>query len=150
MKDWREFLPSDFETRNGWIQNWFSNMVVSPITIDGITYKAVENYFQSQKSLDKDDWIRISDLAPNISKREGRKLQLRPDWEDVKYEVMKTGLRAKFTQPKWKQQLLDTGDEVIIEWNNWNDRIWGVPINDCFGHNLLGKALMELRDELRQ
>lgn len=149
MEYWKQHLPDDFETQGGWIQNWFSNMRRSPIVIDGIEYAAVENYFQSHKSLDPSEHIRISQLAPNISKREGRKLALRPDWEEVKYDVMMTALRAKFSQPYWRKLLLDTGDETIIEWNNWNDRIWGVSITDCLGYNLLGKALMEIREELR-
>jgi len=150
MKDWKEYKPDRFEMRNGYVQNWFSNMVVSPIEIDGITYNSVENYFQSHKSLHPDDWRRIAVLAPNKSKREGRKLMLRVDWEDVKYDVMLVGLRVKFALPEWRDKLLATGDETIIEWNNWNDNIWGVPISSCIGYNLLGKALMQVRKEIKK
>jgi len=150
MKNWKEHRPESFDMRNGHVQNWFSNMIIHPIVIDGITYMSTENYFQAQKSLDKEDHLCIANLTPSQSKRAGRKLILRPDWEEVKYSVMKTGLRTKFLHPAWNAVLLATGDEVIIEWNNWNDRIWGVSITDNMGQNLLGKALMEIRDELRQ
>ena len=149
MENWSKYKPDSFEIVNGWIRNWFSNMVISPMIIDGIVYNSVENYFQSHKSLDRDERIRIASLLPSISKKEGRKLKLREDWEEVKYEVMKTALRVKFNSKYWKDELLSTGDSIIIEWNNWNDKIWGVPINNCIGENLLGKALMEIREELK-
>jgi predicted NAD-dependent protein-ADP-ribosyltransferase YbiA (DUF1768 family) len=41
---------------------------------------------------------------------------MRPDWEDVKLEVMKIALRQKFNaHPTLVQLLLSTGDEEIIE-----------------------------------
>lgn len=149
MKNWKEYRPDKFPMEGKWVFNWFSNMRVSPIIIGGIEYNSVENYFQAHKSLDIADHQRISKLAPNLSKREGRKLELRPDWEEVKYEVMKTALRVKFSQPGWGILLLSTGDNMIIEWNNWNDKIWGVSIFDNEGENMLGKALMEIREELK-
>lgn len=149
MKDWTKHRPNEFEFMGNWVKNWFSNMVVCPITIDGIEYMSTENYFQAMKSLNREDHIRIAQLAPNKSKQAGRKLRLRSDWEEVKYEVMKTALRAKFALPEWKEQLLNTGDSVIIEWNNWNDKIWGVDIDDNLGKNLLGLALMEIREEIK-
>ena len=149
MKNWKEYRPESFEYIDKWVKNWFSNMVVCPVTIDGIEYISTENYFQAMKSLNKEDHIRISKLAPNKSKHEGRKLPLRDDWEEIKFEVIKTALRAKFNIPEWKEQLLATGNSTIIEWNNWKDKVWGVTIDDNEGKNLLGIALMEIREELK-
>ena len=62
---------------------------------------------------------------------------------------MKYALNAKFIQPEWKGKLLVTGNEPIIEWNNWGDWIWGVDVRSCNGKNMLGIALMEIRDKLK-
>lgn len=150
MNDWKEFKPIQFEMNGRWIKNWFSNMVLSPIIIDEIKYCSVENYYQSQKSLDKNDWLKFSNITPSEAKKQGKLLPIRPDWEQVKYEIMKRGLRVKFNSEPWKQLLLNTNEDIIIEWNNWKDKTWGVTIDDCIGNNLLGQALMEIRNELKK
>jgi len=62
---------------------------------------------------------------------------------------MKTALRAKFTQHEdLKKILLDTGDRELIE-DSPVDYQWGCG-KDGTGQNLLGKALVEIRQELRQ
>jgi ribA/ribD-fused uncharacterized protein len=124
-------------------------MTICILNIDGIIYNSTENYYQAMKSLDDHERRKIAGMAPNKSKRYARTIQLRPDWEEVKYEVMKKALLAKFSIPEWRDKLLATGDEMIIEWNNWNDKIWGVSIKDYEGQNLLGKCLMEVRDILK-
>lgn len=75
-------------------------------------------------------------------------VKLRPDWEEIKIEVMKRGLYAKFTQnPDLKKSLLGTGDREIIEDSPY-DSFWGCgPKGD--GQNQLGKLLMRLRSHLR-
>jgi ribA/ribD-fused uncharacterized protein len=149
MRNWIQYRPDEFGYLGKWVKNWFSNMVVCPITIDGINYNSTENYFQAMKSPSREDHLRIAILAPNKSKHEGRKLQLPPNWDEIKYDVMCKALRVKFNLPGWKEELLATGDSVLIEWNNWNDKIWGVSIVDNLGENLLGLALMEIREELK-
>lgn len=148
-QDWSQYKPESFEYNGKWIKNWFSNMAYSGIEIDGIIYGSVENYYQLQKCTNPEIWEKFARLAPSQVKKLGRNLDIRKDWEEVKYDVMKKGLLAKFSQPLWKSQLLETGDEMIIEWNNWGDRIWGVDVRDNKGQNLLGKALMEIRKQLK-
>lgn len=73
-------------------------------------------------------------------------MNLRPDWEEVKDDVMYTVCKAKFLQnPGLLKKLLDTGDAELIEGNTWNDQIWGVCNGS--GENRLGKILMRIRDE---
>lgn len=148
MEDYSQYRPSQFEYSGKWIFNWFSNLVSVPILVDGEDWPSVENYYQAQKTMDSYTRFGFKRMAPSQAKRAGRNLVIRPDWENIKYEVMKTALRAKFSDPMWGRRLLDTGDEILIEWNNWGDKVWGVSIKDNKGHNLLGKALMEIRDEL--
>ena len=76
-----------------------------------------------------------------------RKVPIRPDWESVKEEVMKQGLRLKFQNPQLRSILLSTMDRVLIEDSPY-DRYGGVG-RDRKGKNRLGCLLMEIRDEIR-
>ena len=59
-------------------------------------------------------------------------------------------LRLKFSEhPELLKKLLATGDAELIEANTWNDRVWGVDRETGRGQNLLGRALMQVRAELR-
>ena len=85
---------------------------------------------------------------PSEAKRLGRRVRLRSDWEQVKYDVMLDVVRAKFNQhPDLAQKLLATGDEELVEGNDWGDTYWGVC--NGRGKNMLGKILMRVRAELR-
>ena len=76
-----------------------------------------------------------------------RKKPLRRDWEAVKVAVMREVVRAKFTQhADIRQVLLSTGDAMIVE-HTENDSYWGDG-GDGSGKNMLGRILMDVRDEL--
>lgn len=145
LKDWSEYRPDKFKFNGKWIGNWFSNFVESPITINGITYRSVENFYQAKKSQDEMIWRDMAQRTPSQAKQLGKRLSLRPNWDIIKYQFMLMGLMIKFNQPIWKQRLIDTEDEILIEWNNWGDKIWGVSDKDNMGCNALGVLLMEIR-----
>lgn len=84
--------------------------------------------------------------TPGLAKKMGRSVSLRPDWEDIKDDVMLEGLYRKFADDELAEWLLDTGDEELIEGNWWGDRYWGVC--NGVGQNKLGKLLMKVREEL--
>ena len=129
---------------------FLSNFYECPIVgWDGITYPTNEHYFQAQKTLNKIEKRAIAAApTPGKSKRMGRNVQLRPDWEVVKYDIMYEICKAKFEQHSdLKEQLLATGDAYLEEGNTWNDRCWGVC--NGVGENNLGKILMRIRDEFR-
>lgn len=70
---------------------------------------------------------------------------MRSDWEEIKEEVIKEGLYAKFSQnPDLREKLLNTGDAILHE-NSPRDKYWGVR-----GQDRLGKLLMELREKLKE
>jgi hypothetical protein len=73
---------------------------------------------------------------------------VRPDWNDIKVDVMRDILRAKVQQHEYvRKKLLETGDREIIE-NSWRDNFWGWgPGRD--GLNMLGKLWMEVRSEIK-
>lgn len=108
----------------------------------------VEHFFQAAKTTDP-GWNAEIMAAPTpaAAKKLGRRAPLRPDWDDVKIQVMLELLRTKFSDPELAQMLLDTGDAELIEGNWWGDRFWGVSKGS--GENHLGRLLMQVRDELR-
>lgn len=80
-------------------------------------------------------------------------------WDAAKYDIVKAGNRAKFEQnPDLKQRLLATGDAILAEASP-KDKIWGIgldaqtaaatPMAKWPGQSLLGRVLMELREEFR-
>ena len=117
----------------------------------GIAYPTVEHFFQAKKSLNHSDRVMIAATArPGEAKRLGRQVKLRPDWEEVKLNVMAEGLRQKFSDPDLRNRLLATGDAKLIEGTTWGDTTWGIDLNTGEGENHLGKLLMELRVRYRK
>ena len=81
-------------------------------------------------------------------------------WEKTCYRVVKRGVKAKFVQNEdILKVLLDTGNALLAECSPF-DRKWGIGIGlsnpdhliiaKWKGRNLLGRVLMEVREELRQ
>ena len=149
---WKDIIPTQFNmSMDGrWISNWFSNLCVAPITIDGFTWASTENYYQAMKCLDTSHYAEYASMSPRDAKNKGRKIPLRPDWEEVKESVMEKALCVKFATFPWCDLLLETGDEIIVEWNNWGDTYWGVDSRSCQGFNKLGYLLMKIRDNLNK
>ena len=130
---------------------FLSNFFSSRFVLEGIEFPNGEAAFQAMKTLDDAERRRIAALkSPGDAKRAGRRVKLRPDWEDAKTGVMRSVLEAKFGQnPDLAAKLIATGDAELIEGNDWNDRCWGVDLRTGEGENRLGKLLMELREKLR-
>jgi len=130
---------------------FLSNFASSSMIIDGKYYSTVENYFQSQKTLDETESERIRlAMSPSAAKRLGRQCNMREDWDEIKDEVMMKGLRAKFSRDNMREDLLATNNDILEEGNTWGDYYWGVDFNTGIGENKLGKFLMQLRDEIRR
>src|SRR5262249_45669793 len=77
-----------------------------------------------------------------------RRVNLRADWNEVRVEVMRGVLSAKFSDPDLRARLIATGRRELVEENTWNDRFWGRSRRA--GQNMLGRLLMELRDSCAQ
>ncbi len=143
--------PSDIKyDPTGWVYNWFSNFEPSELIIEDKNYKSVENWYQANKASNEKDFEAIRVASIPQSKKLGRTIQVRQDWELIKFDIMFIGLLAKCEQhPNFVQRLKETTGE-IVEWNNWNDIIWGASIKTSTGRNALGIQLMYIRDCLNE
>lgn len=138
-----------FDGRYAALSNFYDSMICH----EYIFYPTVEHYFQAMKSTDLKIRKWIADApTPGEAKRRGRAIQLRPDWEEVKEQVMLDGLRLKFKIPALREELLSTQSAELIEGNTWHDNTWGNcscdKCKDIEGKNMLGKLLMKVRSEL--
>jgi N-glycosidase YbiA len=129
----------------------FSNFAFYPIWLDGKRWPTSEHYFQARKFTNAEQREAIcAETSPMAAARIGRDRDwpLRPDWEEVKDEVMREAVWAKFTQhSRLRELLLSTGDATIIE-HTRNDAYWGDG-GDGKGKNMLGRILMEVRGRIR-
>jgi ribA/ribD-fused uncharacterized protein len=128
----------------------FSNFSAHGFELDGKWWRTSEHYFQAQKFVGTPWAENIREVGkPKDAANMGRDRRhpLRPDWEQVKEEVMMQALRAKFAaHVELRRLLLETGEEPIVE-NAPGDYYWGCGA-DGGGQNRLGHLLMELRREL--
>lgn len=128
---------------------FLSNFYEAPVEYRGIRYGSNEAAFQAQKCMTDGERAEFAPLRPSDSKKKGRRVKLRPDWEKVKVGIMEEIVRAKFTQnEQLREMLLATGDAVLEEGNTWNDTFWGVHLKNGQGQNHLGRILMQVREEL--
>ncbi len=133
-------------------------------TVDGVGYRHAEGFMMAGKArLFGDDGIlgKILDAEqPAVAKKLGREVagfdQAR--WVAARYDLVVAGNVAKFTQHEdLAAYLRSTAPRVLIEASP-RDRIWGIGLgagNDAVrqpslwrGDNLLGFALMEVRDRI--
>jgi ribA/ribD-fused uncharacterized protein len=129
----------------------YSNFYPAIFELDGLAWPTVEHYFQAQKFHDSlyAERIRLA-RTPKDAKTLGRSraVPLRPDWEQVKDDIMRRAVRRKFeTHADLRAVLLGTGDAILIE-DAPNDYYWGCGRAGT-GKNMLGRILMEVRAALR-
>ena len=143
------------------LSQWFPSL----FTVDGITYLTAEQWMTAKKAALFNDVEMLKKILdsdkPSVAKEMGRKVKnFNPKiWSRACLEIVIEGNLHKFTQHNGlKKFLLDTGDKVIVEASP-QDKIWGIGLSqdaresrDPFGWkgtNLLGFALMEVRDCLK-
>lgn len=132
-----------------------------PFRLAGHDWATGEHAYQAFKTTDQFEQSEVRHApTPGLAKKVGRRVTLRPDWEDVKVLVMYTVVKAKFSQhPDLRDLLLATGGESgmepLREVNDWGDETWGMVRRQgpngfqLYGKNLLGHVLMLVRAELR-
>jgi N-glycosidase YbiA len=129
----------------------FSNFSAHGFELDGFWWPTSEHYFQAHKFIDTSHFHEVRQAkSPKDTALMGRNRHwpLRPDWEQVKDEIMYRAVLRKFeTHSDIRATLLSTGDAELIE-NTTTDYYWGCG-EDKTGKNRLGKILMKVREELR-
>lgn len=132
---------------------FLSNFWMCTVIYEDITYTSSEHAYQAAKTLDIEKRKQIADCkTAGDSKRAGRKLVIRSDWEEVKYQVMLDIVTEKFKDSLLKSWLKNTGNTALVEFNTWHDNVWGnCTCPKCVGiqgQNYLGRILMEVRSKL--
>lgn len=130
------------------------------------SYFCMEQYMMAEKAgLFEDQEIREQILKCDDQKQIkalGRKVKGfdQKVWDNFKYSIVLNGNWCKFSQNRLLREfLLSTGEDVLVEASPY-DGIWGIRLSASApeaknpqkwqGQNLLGFALMEVRDELRR
>ncbi|KAK8194748.1 uncharacterized protein BKA78DRAFT_248003 [Phyllosticta capitalensis] len=151
----------EYEEPYGFLSQWYEQTFV----VNGTPYKCAEMYMMEQKAVTFDDEPSRRAIlrapTPRKQKALGRKVagfDVKV-WDERKYDVAVQGNFHKFSQaPDLKAKLLETGDRELVEASRF-DRVWGIGFDaadakrtdrECWGENLLGKALMEVRKRLRE
>ena len=134
--------------------SFLSNFHEYDILYDGLGFRSVEAAFQAMKCQTHQERIPFEDMSPRQARAAGRKVALRPDWEQRKLMLMYTLVKQKFSvSSELRGKLLATGDTDLVEGNHWHDNYWGnCDCSHCQsipGHNYLGKILMRVRKEVR-
>lgn len=128
---------------------FLSHFYPAPIDLDGEVWQTVEHHYQAQKSLDPNYLQAIREAAtPGTAKRLAAVGDVpsgslpnyvrakswfitnsalpRPDWEEVKLDIMRRADFAKFTQhPDLAALLLATADAELVE-DSPTDPFWGI------------------------
>ena len=146
------------------LSNFGAARLILPLRFDPsvlFTYEETETPFQDGKSPDlaTHEFICQLDLEPRkrtaaeAKRRGGNRAKVKPpaDWDRISPLWMLYLQRAKYQLPRYRQLLLSTGDRVLVE-NSPSDARWGGwdrRRGRYCGQNLLGRALMRVRAEIR-
>lgn len=131
---------------------------------DKNTYTCTEQYMMYQKAILFDDNEIANKILqenrPDQMKKYGRLIKNFDEkiWNDHKFMIVYNGNYLKFTQnEKLKKYIKSTGNSILVEASPY-DAVWGVKMsmdNDDIlypekwkGQNLLGFALMQVRDDI--
>lgn len=143
-----------------------SKWYMAPMMADGLYYNCMEQYLMAAKARVFGDRLTEERIMASYSQMEIKKLGRQVSgyddavWSGMRQRVSVDGNICKFGQnPRLMDFLLSTGDRIIAEASP-KDSIWGIGLDASHpdsvvpgrwqGLNLLGFALMEVRDYLRR
>jgi len=127
---------------------FLSNFFPAPTVYEGLLYQCSEGAYQAAKSMDLIERIKFVSLNGAQSKKLGKLVKLREDWNERRIGIMCEIVLNKFEgNPNLREMLVNTGDATLIEGNYWHDVFWGVC--DGTGANHLGIILMDVRELLK-
>ena len=135
---------------------FLSNFYIKPVYYNSEWYRSSEHAFQAQKATnEKDKQYILNAEHAAYAKQRGNEITCRSDWNKIRMMEMYKILLCKFTEVDGilADKLIETGDALLIEGNNWGDKFWG-KVRDKItgewkGENFLGQLLMKVRNEIR-
>lgn len=148
-----------------WKQTKLSQWAKTPFTDGVLTFKTAEHFMMHEKALLFGDKETAELILQTDSPKEAKRLGgiakgfNQKTWDHYKFAIVVNGNVLKFLQNKEAQEeLLSTGELILVEACPY-DRIWGIgmtvdnpKISDesLWGENLLGKALVRVRNHIRK
>jgi len=146
----------------GYLSNFFNIEMYE----GGLEFSCTEQYFMYYKCVTFDPTNNLllekilNEKTPYKIKQYGRQVKNYNDkvWNEKRYSIMLNALRLKFTQNDViKAKLISTKPKTLYEASPY-DSIWGIGLSvqeamytdpSQYGINLLGQALMQVRDEFK-
>lgn len=129
-----------------------------PVKINGIHIRSSEALYQACRfpHLPKVQEIILQQTSPMTAKMKSKPFRKdsRSDWDKVRVAIMRWSLRVKLAHnmDSFGRLLLATKEKPIVE-ESRKDSYWGAKPKEetiLVGQNVLGRLLMELREELKQ
>ena len=135
----------------------FSNFGRIPVEVDGVVFSTSERLYQVMKFTDPEARKAVfKAVQPKMTAKHQSKIgKQREDWGRYLVDAMKYCLMRKFEQSeKFREELAQTAGLFIVEDQTTFPKktadTWGVKLSadgkSYEGPNLLGRLLMELRD----
>lgn len=157
---WGHRPQPDGTVGRGCLSQWWP----APFTVDGVAYPTAEHWMMAGKArLFRDDDAAAAVLAaehPHAAKAVGRSVRGFDEqaWAAARFDLVVAGNLAKYRQhPELAAFLAATRARVLVEASP-RDRVWGIGMGASNpdaarpsrwrGTNLLGFALMNVRDQL--
>lgn len=140
----------------------FSNFGRTPLVVDGALFDCSEKLFQVMKFVDAESRRAVYEAKGQTMKMKAKHRErvgeVRPDWETIIVDAMKYCLMQKYAQSEvFRAELARSRGLFIVEdqttFPKKNPDTWGAKLSDdgkeYVGPNLMGRLLMELRDNGR-
>jgi ribA/ribD-fused uncharacterized protein len=157
---WGHRPPKRGGVGKGCLSQWYP----APFTVDGVRYATAEHFMMAGKARlfgdAEAEKLVLAHDDPGKAKGAGRKVRGFDEetWAERRYGLVVAANEAKFGQrPALRDFLLSTGDRVLVEASPY-DTVWGIGLSasqpeaarpsQWRGLNLLGFALMDVRDSL--
>lgn len=161
------FFWSQFGPKNTITKACFSQWYPCEFVVDGIQYNCASQYMIAEKARlfgDEESLAKVMAMSADMESEMTNvdkeiKVTDSSVWNEQKFGIVVKGNMAKFSQnERLKKFLVGTGSRVLAEANPI-DRVWGIGMRESdkeiedpekwYGINLLGFALMVVRDNLR-
>lgn len=135
-----------------------SNLFARPMVFEGVRYKTAEHAYKAAQARRPEvrRWLMSAPTAELVAAA-GERLpnsETLAGWSRMRIPVMRSILKAKFSQHEDLRRLLSsTGESRLVEWapeDNAINRFWSEIKGSGAGENHLGRLLMALRAQLRR